>query len=68
VIDWSLILNRLRSSRGSLQTVAREVGASAQHLNCISRCEVQQPKFLVGVKLLDLHFEDYPDQHQELRL
>ncbi len=68
MIDWSIILIRLRTSRGSLEKVAREVGACPVHLRRISRSEVAQPKFSVGIRLLDMHFDEFPNQHQEIAL
>lgn len=61
MVDWTLILARLRKSRGSIAKVAPLVNACPDALNKIARGEVTEPKFMVGVKLLDLHFDDYPD-------
>ena len=68
MIDWSLILNQLRSSRGSLERVAREVNACPVHLRRLSRDEVHQPKFDVGVNLLDMYYDDYPSRCAGMRL
>ncbi len=61
MIDWTQILNRLRASRGSMVIVAKEVHACPDSLNKIARGEVNEPKFMTGIRLLDLHSDDYPD-------
>ncbi len=62
MIDWTQILNRLRASRGSMRVVAKAVHACPVALNKIARGEVNEPKFMTGIRLLDLHSDDYPDE------
>ena len=68
MIDWSYVVNRLRSSRGSLEKVARQVDSCPQHLRRLARGDIQDTKFMVGVKLLDMHIDDYPDDHKKMAL
>lgn len=68
MIDWTEITNRLRSSRGSLVNVAREINACPVHLRRLSRGEIMDTKFQIGVKLLDMHMDDYPDKHRDIAL
>ena len=68
MIDWSAIVNRLHSSRGTLKNVSRFVGACPQSLGRLDRGETAEPKFDAGRKLLDLHLEDHPGKHAELEL
>lgn len=63
MIDWCVVCNNLRSRYKPLSTVAKEVGSDERHLNRLARREVQQPKFEVGVRLLDLHLDHCPDKH-----
>ncbi len=56
-IDWSLICCQIRNNYKSLSSVAKEVGSDWQHLNRLARGEVSEPKFMVGIKLLDLHYD-----------
>jgi hypothetical protein len=55
--DWQLICVQLKNKYKSLASVAREIGSDERHLNRLARGEVKEPKFLVGVKLLDLHYD-----------
>lgn len=66
MIDWCMVCNNLRARYKSLSSVAKEVGSDWQHLNRLARREVQEPKFTVGVKLLDLHHDHCPDKHSEV--
>jgi hypothetical protein len=67
MIDWMLILNKLRSQYKHMQpvkadgtcrgmrAVAYACGGDADALNKIARGEVQEPKYSVGVELLKLY-------------
>lgn len=56
-LDWSLICCTIRARYKNLSDVAKEVGSDWQHLNRLARGDVEQPKFLVGVKLLDIYYD-----------
>ena len=62
MINWPIVLTRLRKSRGSIAKIAREVNACPAALNKIARAEVAEPKFSTGVRLLDIHYDDYPTE------
>lgn len=64
-IDWQAITNNLRSYK-PLSRVAKEVGSDWRHINRLARGEVSQPKFSVGVKLLDLHYDHCPQKHMAM--
>jgi hypothetical protein len=68
MIDWPGIINRLRSKIGSLEKAARDVGSCPVHLRRLSRGETNEPKFSVGVKLLDMHLDHCPDDHKDITL
>ncbi len=68
MIDWQPIVNRLRSSRGSLEIVSREIGSCPVHLRRLARGEIKDTKFRIGVMLLDLHSDDFPEHHKGLNL
>jgi hypothetical protein len=55
MIDWSKITNEIRASGISMTAVAREVNSDWQHMNRLARGEVHQPKYSVGVQLLEIH-------------
>lgn len=63
-IDWQKVCLNLRRSYRPLSRVAKEVGSDWRHLNRLARGEVMQPKFNVGVRLLDLHLDHCPDRHR----
>lgn len=55
MIDWSQITNEIRASGISLAAVSRSVGYDEKHLHRLARGEVNQPKYDVGVKILEIH-------------
>lgn len=69
-INWQIVCLNIRRHYKPLATVAKEVGSDWRHLNRLARGEIQQPKFNVAVKLLDVHFDHCKEKHnlRELRL
>jgi len=68
MIDWPMIILRIRSKEGNLETLARSINSCPVHLRRISRNEVKEPKFSIGVKLLDLHSDHFPEKHREMKI
>ena len=66
MINWQTVLLNLQNQYKPLETVAREVGAGAPALRNIARGETKEPKFSVGVKLLDLHLDHCKDRHEQI--
>lgn len=64
IVNWSAVCLHLRSRYKPLSQVAKEVGSDWRHLNRLARGEVQQPRFDVGVRLLDLHSDKCADVHR----
>jgi hypothetical protein len=67
MIDWQDITNNIRHHYKPLSTVAKEVGSDWRHLNRLARGEVNQPRFDVGVRLLDLHYDVCPEKHKGIK-
>ena len=67
MIDWQRTTLALRRHYKPLSQVAKEVGSDWRHLNRLSRGEVREPRFLVGVKLLDLAYDHVPDFAERVR-
>ena len=61
LIDWQAVTLSLRRYYKPLAQVAKEVGSDWQHLNRLARGEVTEPKFSIGVALLDLAYDHVPD-------
>ena len=55
--NWSIICLQLRRDYKNLHAIGKEIGSDWQHLNRLARGDVKEPKFMVGVKLLDLHYD-----------
>lgn len=64
-IDWYRVMINLRARYGPISRVAKEVGASEQHLGRLARGEVGEPKYSIGIKLLDIHFDVMGSRHKE---
>ena len=60
MVNWPMLLCQLRRHYKPLSTVATEVGSNWQHLNRIARFEVAEPRFNLGVRLLDLAHDHIP--------
>jgi hypothetical protein len=65
-IDWMQLCLNLRSNYKPLSQIAKEVGSDWKHLCRLARGEVQQPKFDVAMKLLDLHYDYCFDKHRNV--
>jgi len=66
MIDWALVLLRLQNQYGSIHKLAAEVNSCPVHLRRLARGEINEPKFMVGVKLLDLHYDYYKNDASAL--
>ena len=64
-INWQQVATNLRRYK-PLHQVAREVGSTETTLNRIARGETKEPKYMAGVKLLDLHYDRFPEKHLEV--
>lgn len=64
MVNWSAVCLHLRSRYKPLSEVAKEVGSDWRHLNRLARGEVQQPRFDVGMRLLDLHLDHCAELHR----
>ena len=66
-IDWQQLTLNIRTHYKPLSQVAKEVGSDWRHLNRLARGEVAQPRFNVGINLLDLHKDKCPpEKHRRL--
>ncbi len=66
MIDWQLLTINLRRDYKSLSSIAKEVGSDWQHLNRLARGETKEPRFSVGVRLIDLHFDYCKEKHKSI--
>ena len=62
MIDWSLLTMLLRKHYKNLSQVGKEVGSDWQHINRLARGDVIQPKFDLGIKLLNLGHDHIPSE------
>lgn len=56
-IDWQMVTLHIRRAGVPLAQAAKRAGSDDRHLNRLARGEVEQPRWLTGVKLLDLHHD-----------
>lgn len=68
MIDWQKVTLNLRRHYKPLSQVAKEVGSDWRHLNRLARGETAEPKFSVACKLLHLHFNACPQEHNLKKL
>lgn len=67
MIDWQALTNNLRRYE-PLSKVAIEADIDAGTLRRIARGDTPEPKFSQGIRLLDLHYDLFPDRHKEVLL
>ena len=68
LIDWQQVTLNLRSHYKPLAAVAPEVGSDWRVLNRLARGETLEPKFSVGIRLLDLHYTHCHQDHTTIVL
>jgi len=69
MINWQTITNNLRHDYKNLSGIGKDIGSDWAHLNRLARGEVKEPKFSVGIRLLDLHYDHCKGKHtKEVRL
>lgn len=66
MIDWQQVTLNIRTHYKPLAQVAKEVGSDWQHLNRLARGETNQPSFIVGVRLLNLHYDKCRHLHNKI--
>lgn len=53
--DWQTITLMIRAHYRNLSDLAKEIGSDWQHLNRLARGGTKEPKFSVGMNLLDIY-------------
>jgi hypothetical protein len=64
MIDWQRLLLNLRKRYKPLAQVADEIDCDEQTLCRLARGETKEPRWSVGIKLLDLHLDKCPELHK----
>jgi hypothetical protein len=62
-INFQTVTLNLRRHYKPLATVAKEINSDERTLNRLARGEVRNPRFITGLKLLDLHLDHCPNKH-----
>jgi hypothetical protein len=65
LIDWQRLTLNLRS-KGTLSSFAAEFGCDSMTLQRLARGDVEEPRFELGLKLLNAHLDLFQDQHHQL--
>ena len=63
-IKWQQVVLNLRNYK-SLESISTLLDMDAQHLRRLARGDVKQPRFESGLRLLDLHYEQFPELHTQ---
>ncbi len=66
MIDWQQVILNLWGKGFSYEMIASRCGSNQQHIARIGRGECDQPKFNTGIQILDLHFDNCIDRHNEI--
>jgi hypothetical protein len=64
-IDWQQLALNLRRHQ-STSALARDLGIDPSVLQRLARNEILEPRFSLGLQLLNLHLDHCPDKHQAL--
>jgi hypothetical protein len=65
LIDWQRLTLNLRA-KATLSSWATELGCDSMTLQRLARRDVTEPRFELGLKLLNVHLDHFPDQHHQL--
>jgi len=67
LINWQQLTLNLRRHK-PLSKIAIQADIDAGTLRRIARGDTPEPKFSQGIRLLDLHYDLFPDRHKEVLL
>ena len=67
MINWQQLTLNLRSYK-PLSKIAKQADIDAGTLRRIARGDTPEPKFNQGIRLLDLHYDLFPDRHKDVLL
>lgn len=62
MIDFQLLMLKLQRANVSYRVIAKETGICQQLQGRLRRAEVKEPKFLAGVKLIDLALDELGEE------
>ncbi len=62
-IDWQALVLAIRAEGLSIKGIARRTGVSEYSIGFLSRGEVKEPRFGLGIALLELHLTMCPERH-----
>lgn len=65
MIDWQRLCLNLRKVK-PLSAFAREIGCDEKTLHRLANAEIPEPRFSVGLKLLNFHCDLLPELHKGL--
>jgi hypothetical protein len=65
MIDWQRLTLNLRS-KDTLSSFATEFGCDSMTLQRLARGDVEEPRFELGLKLLNAHLDAFPEKHKEV--
>lgn len=66
LIDWQRLTLNLRKKQ-SLRKTAEQIGCAEHTLQRLARGDCLEPTFSLGVLLVDLHYDLFPDQHDTIK-
>lgn len=63
ILDWQRLILNLRREGMSAAAISRKVKCAPETVQHLARGDVVEPKFSIGVALLDLHLLHCRDKH-----
>lgn len=67
MIDWNLLVIKL-STKKPMTDIAKELNIDCGKLHRMSRGIQGEPKFTLGLALLDLYFDYFPDSLEDIKI
>lgn len=65
-IDWKMLVLNLRAHYKPMAQIAKEIGVNQSVIQHIARGECEDPKFSLGLILLNMHLKHCPEKHNAL--
>lgn len=62
-LNWQTIILNIRSNGISCASIARRVGCDPSAIRHLATAEVKEPKFSIGIEILNMHHDLCRDKH-----
>ena len=66
MIDWSSLVSNFQKAHIGVAELANIASVTQQEIADLLHGRIPEPLFSSGIKLIDAHFDKFPDKHKAL--